>query len=95
MFGLGVPMIINAVQGYGEEQRNEDGTAPLIDCGFWLITTAEEMEYYSEIEQEGGTWCFDADDVRSILYDYNPELTLDDMSALYSAVTMEEIQARR
>ena len=95
VFGLGVPMIINAVQGYGEEQRNEDGTAPLIDCGFWLITTAEEMEYYSEIEQEGGTWCFDADDVRSILYDYNPELTLDDMSALYSAVTMEEIQARR
>ncbi len=94
-FGLAIPMILNAVDGYGDRQRTADGKAPLIDAGWWLVTNVEDASYYASVEGEGGTWVFDADDVRSILYAYNPDLTIEDMSALYTAVSAEEIQARR
>lgn len=95
MFGLSIPMILNAVDGYAAEQRNADGTAPQVNTKNWVITNPDDMTYFASIEREGGTWTFSIDDIKSILYAYNPDVTLDDMSALYSAVTVEEIQARR
>lgn len=94
IFGLSIPMILNAVAGYGEQQRNEDGTAPLIDCSWWLVSGVEEAAFYSSVQGGENGWAITIDDMKTVLYDFNPDLTLDDMSALYSALTMEEIQAR-
>lgn len=95
VFGLAIPMIINAVDGHADQQRTADGRAPLIDCGHWLITSADDMAYYSGIEKAGGTWTFDIEDIQSILFAYNPDTTIESMAELYSAVTAQEIQARR
>lgn len=92
---LAIPMILNAVTGHAEEQRNPDGTAPIIGGGYWTITSVEEMKYFANIESVEGGWCFDVDDLKSIMYDFNPDVTFEDMTALYSAVSMEEIEARR
>ena len=53
------------------------------------------MRYYASIEREGGTWTFDIDDIKSLLGAYNPDLSVEDISALYTAVSSEEIKARR
>ena len=95
MFGMGVPMILNAVAGYGDKQRNADGSAPKIYSKNWVITDVDDLAYFAANERKGGTWAFDIDDVKSIMVEFNPEVTVEDMSALYSAVSADEIRARR
>ena len=94
VFGLSIPMIINAVTGYGDQQRNADGSAALINSGYWVIDNIGDAAFYSGIETDG-TWAWDVDDVKTIIGAYNPDFTVEDMSALYTAVTSAEIQARR
>lgn len=93
-FGLAIPMILNAVEGHGDCQRTADGKAPRVNAGWWLIDNVEDCAYFASLGGEAG-YVFDIDDIRSILYDYNPDVTVDSMSALYTAVTAEEIAARR
>lgn len=94
IFGLSIPMILNAVTGHGDQQRNPDGTAPLINCSWWLVSGAEQAEFYSSVQGGENGWAITIDDMKTVLYDFNPDLTLDDMNALYTAMSMEDIQAR-
>lgn len=95
MFGLSIPMILNAVAGYGDLQRNPDGTAPQISTKNWTVNSGEDMLFFAQTERAGGAWTFDADDLKSMMYDFNPDLKLEDFSKLYSAVSADEIRARR
>lgn len=95
VFGLSIPMIINAVTGYGDRQRNPDGSAGLVEAGYWIIDNVEDAEYYLSIEQDSGGWVWDIDDIKSILGAFNPDFTLEDMNKLYSAVSADEIRARK
>jgi hypothetical protein len=88
-------MIINAVEGYGDMQRNADGTAGKIKAASWKISDVEELKYFASIEKKGGTWVFDIDDVKTVLGAFNPNLSVDSMGELYSAVSADEIKARR
>ena len=92
VFGMGIPLIINAVEG--TPIRNADGTAPLIDAGWWKVTNVEQAGYYGSIQGGDNGWVFDQDDIRELLVAYNPDVTVDDYKALYTAVTAEEVQAR-
>jgi len=94
VFGMAIPMIINAVEGYGAQQRTAEGKAARVDYGSWIIKTPDDMAYYASIESETGTWAVDINDVKTILAAYNPGFTVDTMSALYTAVSAAEIQAR-
>ncbi len=94
IFGLSIPMIINAVTGFGDRQRNADGTAGRVSVSNWVITNPDDMFFYAQLQSGEGSWVFSIDDIKSVLGAYNPAFTLDDMSKLYSAVTAEEIRAR-
>lgn len=94
VFGLAIPMILNAVTGHAEEQRTADGKALMVDVGWWKVTNVEDAGYYASVQGGDNGWVFDIDDIRSVLYDYNPDLTVEDFSTLYSSVTAAEIQAR-
>lgn len=93
--GMSVPMLINAIEGYGDKQLNPDGTAAKVRVKHWAISSLEELEYYASIETEGGTWTFDIEDVKSVLGAFNPDLSQEVMSNLYTAVSADEIKARR
>ena len=97
VFGMCVPMIINAVEGYGAQQRNADGSAPMVNCSFWKVTNIEDAGYFASVQggEKGDSWVWDYEDIQSLLYAYNPDLTIEDMSAMYCAVSSAEIQARR
>ena len=94
IFGLSIPMILNAVAGHGDKQRNADGTAPLVNCSWWLVSGVEQAAFYASVQGGENGWAITIDDMKTVLYDFNPDLTLEDMSALYTALTMEDIQAR-
>ena len=94
VFGLAIPMIINVVDGHGEQQR-EDGKGLLVPVGWWKVTNVEDAGYYGSVQGGDNGWAFDADDVKSLLYAYNEDLTTEDFGKLYTAVTAAEIQARR
>lgn len=95
IFGMAIPMIINAVEGYGANQRNADGSAYLATVSHWIVNNVEDAEYFVSIEQLGAEWAFSIDDVKTVLGAYNPDLKAEDFSTLYSATSAEEIQARR
>ena len=93
VFGMAIPLVINAVNG--TPIRNADGTAPLIDSGWWKVSNVEEAGYYGTVQGGENGWVFDIDDVKSLLVSNNPDVTVDDYKALYTAVSAAEIQARR
>ncbi len=94
VFGLAIPMIINAVDGHAEQQR-VDGKALMVDVGWWKVTNVEDAGYYGSVQGGDNGWVFDAEDVMSLLFAFNPDLTTDDFGKLYTAVTAEEIRSRR
>ncbi len=92
VFGVVIPLIINAVDGH--PIRDENGNAPLVNAGWWKVASAEQAGFYQSVQGGDNGWVFTAEDIQSLLYAYNPDVTLDDFHALYSAVTMDEILAR-
>ncbi len=94
MFGMSIPMILNAVDGYGDKQRNADGTAPRIMVKNWVITDPADMAFFAELESGEGDWVFSIEDVKTALGAYNPDLSVESLSELYSAVSADEIHAR-
>jgi DNA-binding LacI/PurR family transcriptional regulator len=93
MFGMGIPMLLNALDGNGDVLR-ENGEAPRITVNRWNIMSAEEYNALSDIEA-GGIWCWNADDVLSLVKAINPDLTLQSFRDMYAANSVEDIQARR
>ena len=92
VFGMAVPLIINALDG--TPIRNADGTAPLVTSGWWKVTNVQDAGYYGSVQGGDNGWAFDIDDVRNLVVAYNPDVTVDDYHALYTAVSAAEIQAR-
>ncbi len=92
VFGIGIPLIINAVEGH--PVRNADGTAPLVKSGYWKVTNAEDAGYYGSVQGGENGWVFSAEDIAPLLYKNNPNVSVADYEALYTAVTAAEIQAR-
>ena len=92
VFGMAIPLILNAVNG--TPIREADGSAPLVDAGWWKVTNVEEAGYYGSVQGGENGWVFSAEDLSKLLVVNNPDVTVDDYRALYTAVTAAEIQAR-
>ena len=92
VFGMIVPLLINAMDG--TPIRAADGTAPLIHSGYWKVTNVADAGFYGSVQGGENGWGFNADDLRNLLVAYNPDVTVADYEALYTAVTAAEIQAR-
>lgn len=93
-FGMAIPMILNAVAGYSDKFL-DNGDAPRIASTSWKITKADDAAYFLGISNNDAGFVWDIDDVKSVLYAYNPEANAETMSALYSAATKADIEARR
>ena len=92
VFGIGIPLILNAVNG--TPIRDENGNAPLIKAGWWKVTNVADAGYYASVQGGENGWVFTAEDIHDLLVVNNPDVTIADYEALYTAVTAAEIQAR-
>lgn len=93
MFGVAIPMIVNAVDGNLDCIR-DNGKAPRIPLEKWVITDAEVYNSYYTIETDG-IWTFNAADWLTTVKGYNEEATYESLCELYNATSPEEITARR
>ena len=95
MFGMSIPLLFNAIMGYGDQIRNPDGTAPKVSAKNWVIDNVDDLMFYASTETTGGAWTFNIDDLKSLMVDFNPDVTLEDYEDLYTAVSADEIKTRR
>lgn len=93
MFGMAVPVLLNTLDGNAEVVR-DNGQAPRINTTWWVVESAEEYHALSDIET-GGIWCWNAEDLLSLVKAINPDVTFADLQAMYLANSVEDIQARR
>ena len=95
VFGMSVPMLLNAIMGHASEQRNADGSAWQVDADWWLVTSVEDAGYYASAQGGDNGWAAEGEDLLNLIYDLNPDVTIDDFQALYTAMEAAEIQARK
>lgn len=93
MFGAGIPLLLNSLAGDMDVAR-DNGQAARLDISWWVVKTADEYNAYSDIEA-GGIWCWNAEDILSVVKDVNPDATFQSIVDLYTADSIEEIEARR
>ncbi len=92
-FGMGVPLLLNALDG-AEDAYRDNGLAPRVEVSWWVIKSAEEYAAYSDIET-GGIWCWNAEDILSVVKGVNADATFADVAALYAANSISDVEARR
>jgi len=93
MFGAGIPLLLNAINE-DDAYRNSDGQAPRVNITWWTITSAEDYDALAEIET-GGIWCWNAQDILSVVKALDPDVTYQDIADLYAANSLADIEARR
>lgn len=87
--------MFNAITGYGDDFRNEDGTAVSISQGFWTATTREEYEDLYSLTNNIYVNAYSADDLAKVIKKYTPDATMEDLVALAGAYSVEDVKARR
>ncbi len=93
MFGAGIPLLLNSLEGDADVAR-DNGQAARLEISWWMISTADEYNALSDIET-GGIWCWNAEDLLSVVKAVSPDATFQSIVDLYGADSVEEIEARR
>jgi len=93
MFGAGIPMLLNALAG-DDDVAHDNGQAARLEITWWVVKSADEYNAYSDIET-GGVWCWNAEDILSVVKAVNPDATFQSIVDLYGADSIQEIEARR
>ena len=94
LIGPSFAAMYNAVTGHADEFR-EDGKAFQIEQGFWTATSAEEYQKMYTLASSVEINAYNFDDLYSVCSVYTPGATLDDLKALATAESYEEVVARR
>lgn len=92
IFGMAVPLIVNAVDG--NLIRDENGQAPRMPVERLVVSSAEDYHKYCEIESDG-IWILNNEDLSTLIVSLNPDFTYEYMCELYMAQSVEEVLARR
>lgn len=88
IFGNAIPMILNAVSGHMEANRNAEGTAANYTTTRWTIDSAD---YYNTIydKHENNEWFITAEDIANCLVEYNPDANYDTLVNTYSSLDID------
>lgn len=95
LLGPSFAAMYNAVTGYAEDFRNEDGTAFSISQGFWTASNREEYEELYGLTVGLYVNAYSADDLSKVIKQFTPDATLDDLIELAGAYSVEDVKARR
>ena len=61
---------------------------------FLYIKNADDVEIYEKYV-DGDIPVYNEEEIKALIYDYNPDVTLDDIIAVNNAYSIEDIAARR
>jgi hypothetical protein len=76
----------NALDGYADEFK-VDGKTQVYRTGVWAVTSAEDYEFISHLDNSEGNYCLDTETLQSMCKLWNPDLNADDFSQLIRNAT--------
>ena len=62
-----------------------------IDTGYIFVTSADEQAKYYQYVESDGVYAYTADEFKQMLRAYNPEFTAEDLQALASAWSLQDV----
>lgn len=89
VFGNAVVMILNAVTGHNDLNKDADGNALKVFVNRWTVKDAETYNAILDAHNSG-VFYITADDVASCLGGYNDAATADSISELYGSWTVDK-----
>lgn len=92
--GPALAACVNAVYGDSDVLR-KDGGPFSIYMGYWIATSQEEYNELWAMVEDPAQIAFSADDLRSVIKYYNPDVTYEDFAELAGAYSVEAVKARR
>ena len=95
LIGPSYALMYNAITGYADDFRNEDGTAISIYQGFWTASNKKEYEELYGLTTGIYVNAYSADDLAKVIKEYTPDATLEDLIALAGAYSVDDAKARR
>lgn len=94
LWGMPIAMIINAVEGNMDCNRDAEGNAPRVPVSKWIITNnADFLEYYNI--ETSGIYAVNDKDILSLIKSYDPTASYEKLADLYATLNYTEIKARR
>lgn len=89
VFGNGVVMIINAVNGHPELSKGDSGVG-VIPVNFWNITNGDEFSAIYD-EHAAGEYYITAQDLTQCFPEFNEDANFESIRDYYSSITMESV----
>jgi len=68
--------------------------AVCLDTGYIFVTSAEEQSQYYQYVESDGVYAYTAEEFKQMLRAYNPEFTAEDLQALASAWSLQDVITR-
>lgn len=83
-------MLYNALTGHIDVLKPE-GQATTINYALWGCSTVEDVQKVGNYDLDSDSYTFDEEHLKAILYDYNPELTLDSFREVVGGGTLDQV----
>lgn len=88
VFGNAIPMILNAVTGHVEANRNEEGTAANFSVPRWTIDSADIYNTIYDAHEEN-KWFVTPEDIANCLVEYNNEANYSTLVDTYGSLDID------
>lgn len=83
-------MLYNALTGHIDIMKPE-GQAHTVTYPFWGCLTPDDVHKVGTYDLDGDSYTFDEEHLKSVIYDYNPELTLESFQEVVSGGSLENV----
>ena len=91
VFGVHVPMLINAIMGY-EDMYRVDGKPITVPATRWTITEAAQIDGIYDYH-DGGNFFVSAEDLAKTLKGLNPDATVDTYAEVFN-LSLDDAMAK-
>ena len=92
VFGVHIPMLINAIMGYEDMYRTEEGKPLTVPATRWTITEPEQIDGIYDYH-EAGNFFVTAEDLAQSLKGLNPDATVDTYAEVFN-MSIDEAMAK-
>jgi len=92
VFGVHVPMLINAIMGYEDMYRTEEGKPITVPATRWTITAPEQIDGIYDYH-EAGNFFVSAEEMAQALKGLNPDATVDTYAEVFN-LSLDDAMAK-
>lgn len=85
LFGNAIPMILNAVTGHMDANRNSEGKPSNFPADIWAVSDAEEFNTIFELHEDN-KYFITPEDIANCLVEYNKEANYETLVNTYSGI---------